>query len=139
MKISISLSNTDGPEQDTLKSILGSALNAKGFTSQTAFGREVAKKLGTTPHGETAALNRIVMGKVKKIEPQRAEAYAEILGIAKENLLKCNDIIRNESRANKPFHLDAKQDVASVIKKLSQKQSVSAEDLMKELLWLAHQ
>lgn len=132
MKIKIEL--IDGSSMGTL---LEKALKEKGYSSYSEFARLVMQKTGGTEHGEFNSIANLIKGLTSRVTPARARAYAEILGIPEETLLPLCKI--GTYHKAKPILIEDTAVITDAIKKMATQDSVSMEDLVKELLYLSHQ
>ncbi len=129
----------DSSGAKTLRDVLIPAIQREGYKSFAEFAREVAKITGNKEHNEVACISRINTGKQEKgLEHNRIQAYARILGIPEKTLSDLS-VVGGNSSGGKPFEIAEQTDVTQILEALLEKQKkVTAEDVVKELLWRTH-
>ncbi len=137
MQLKIEVLSGDKNNQ-CLKDIVQSAISAKGFHSQREFARAVAAKTKNTEAAEAERVSQIILGNTMRISPDRAKAYAQILGIPEKNLTAFGTA-GNYHHNRQTIIIDEDIDVATIVQKLSKKVKPTLEDLVKELLFLGVQ
>lgn len=136
MKIEITIIGGTSSTDKSLKEIVGTALINGGFQGYTEFGKLVAQITKQSDHCEVAAVSRIMTGISRRIEPSRAGAYAEILGVDKQVLLSFGQA--GKHHRPKPISIDDSVDISVLVKNLAKIKDPSVKDLVKEILYLSH-
>ncbi|MES3031188.1 MAG: hypothetical protein V4697_02130 [Patescibacteria group bacterium] len=135
MKIKIEILGGSG-NGNTIIDLVGPALKHKGYNSYAEFGEIVARKTKSSAHSEVAAISRLMLGQTSKLDPVRAKAYSEILGIPEKSLLAFGGA--GKYHKTRPLIIEDGADVTNAIKKLAQRGTVTVEDLVKEFLYMQH-
>lgn len=136
MQIKIEITGGNG-KGESLEELVKTALKKQGYNSYTEFAELVAEKSGAQKHAEVACVSRVVLGQTKRIDPDKAKIYAEILKIPAKTLLAFGAAGKFDKP--RPIILDDGVDITKVVKKLAAQNSVTMEDLIKEFLYLTHQ
>lgn len=137
MKIRIEILGNRVGNGQSLQDVIGDALKKRGFTSFTEFATKVAEIRKSKATTETQGLSRIMLGQTSRLEPDKAKAYAQVLELPEQELLKFGGM--GKYHKNKPIIVEDSTDVTQAVKKLGSQRVITLEDLVKELLYLEHQ
>lgn len=136
MKIKIEIINGNSNGK-CLKELVETAIKRKGYSSFSDFAKLVAERTKSSPHAEMECVSRIVRGQSRRLDPERAKAYSEILEIPEKAILEFS-AAGNYHKKGKSIIVDG-DDITSAVKRLAQRDLVTTEDLIKEFLFMQHQ
>lgn len=134
MKIRLEILGEDG-NSNFLKDLVEPAFKRKGFASYNEFAQLISEHTKSSLHAEVAGISRVMIGQTNRLDPERATAYAKVLGIPEKSLMAFAGAV-GRVKKSKPIILDDSTNVTVIVKKLAQRQNVTLEDLVKEFLYM---